>query len=114
MEKRLFLHQGQKYVLALRKNQFVFYQQPDDDPFYSWWGNQPQKPKQVKNPIRLVRQIWQVARQFIYQNKISYFEIFVSDPKRSAIYRRFLDTLSGYEAFQLGYSFAVVKMKGDI
>ena len=111
MEKR-FSHEGRQYVLAFRKNQFVVYEKFHHDPFYSWWDEAP-KSKQIKNPIKLVRKIWKVTHQFIYQNRISYFEIFVSDPKRSRIYRKFLNTLSGYQYFQYGYSFAVVKMKGD-
>jgi hypothetical protein len=110
--KERFSHDGRQYVLAFRQNQFVVYEEFHHDPFYSWWDDEPPKSKQVKNPIRLVRKIWQVTRQFIYQNKIPYFQI-RSDQKRSAIYRRFLDTLSGYQYFEYGYSFAVVKMKGD-
>ena len=113
MEKR-FSYEGRHYVLAFQKNQFFVYEKFHHDPFYLWWDDHSQKSKQVKSPIKLVRVKKRVTFQYIYENKITYFEIFVSDPKRSAIYRRFLDTLSGYEAFQLGYSFAVVKMKGDI
>ena len=43
----------------------------------------------------------------------AYFEIYVSEPKRSHIYQKFLNTLTGYQVLQHGYSFAVVKMKGD-
>ena len=112
MEKR-FSHEGRQYVLAFLKNQFIVYEKFHHDPFYSWWDEEPQKLKQAQNPIRLVRQIWQVTRQFIYQNKISYFEILISDPKRSRIYRKVLNTLAGYETFQHRYSLVVVKMKGD-
>src|SRR6056297_1675025 len=110
MEKR-FSHAGRQYVLAFRKNQFVVYEkQSHNDRFYSFWDQDTQK--KIKNPIKLVREIWRVTRQFTYQNRISYFEIFVSDPKRSRIYQKFLNTLSGYQYFEYRYSFAVVKMKG--
>ena len=111
MEKR-FSHEGRQYVLAFRKNQFVVYEkQSHNDRFFLWWDQEPQK--RVKNPIRLVRQIWEVTREFLYQARTPYFEIFVSDPKRSRIYRKFLNTLSGYQYFEYGYSYAVVKIKGD-
>ena len=112
MEK-CFSYEQRQYVLAFRRNQFVVYEKFHHDPFYSWWDDQPQKTKQVKNLIKLVRKIWQVTCQFIYQNRISYFEIFVSDHKRSRIYHKFLATLEGYQCFRHNNSFAVVKMKGD-
>ena len=112
MEKG-FSYEGRQYVLTFRKNQFVVYEKFHHDPFYSWWDAEPPKSKQVKNPIKLVRKIWQVTREFIYQNKISYFVI-LSDKKRFSIYQKFLKTLNGYQCFEHGYSFAVVKMKGDI
>ena len=108
--KENFSYQGQVFELSFKNSQFSLYKSSDDN-YYSWWDEEPQK--RVKNPIRLVRQIWQVTRKFIYKHKITYFEIFVSDPKRSRIYRKFLNTLSGYQYFEYGYSFAVVKMKGD-
>ena len=111
--KERFSHEERQFVLAFRQNQFVVYEEFHHDPLYSWWDHEPSNQSKIKNPTKLVRQIWQVTRQFIYQNKISYFEIFVSDPQRSRIYQNFLNTLSGYQYFEYGYSFAVVKMKGD-
>ena len=110
MEKR-FSYEQRQFVLAFRKNQLIFYEKFHHDPYYSWWDEQTQNPKQVKNPIRLVRQIWRFTRQFIYESKISYFEIVVSDFTRSRIYGRFLRTLSGFKVVQYGYSFAVFKIK---
>ncbi len=106
-----FSFEGRRYVLSFIKNQFVVYQKPDHDSFYSWWDDEPSN--QVKNPLKLVRQIWHTVRQYIYNKKLSYFEILVSDPKRSRIYRKLLNTLTGYQCFEHGYSFAVVKTKGE-
>jgi hypothetical protein len=113
--KERFSHEGRQFVVAFRQNQnqFVVYEEFHHDPFYSWWDDQPSYQLKIKNPTKLVRKIWHTVRQYVYRNKISYFEILVGDKKRSAIYRRFLDTLSGYQYFEYGYSFAVVKMKGD-
>lgn len=111
--KERFSHEGRQFVLAFQKNQFVVHEEFHHDPFYSWWDDEPQKPNQIKNPTKLVRTIWNTVRQYIYRHKISYFEILVSDPKRCRIYQKFLKTLNGYQCFQHGYSFAVVKMKGD-
>lgn len=112
MEER-FSYEGRQYVLAFRKNQFVVYEEFHHDPFYSWWDDEPPKLNQIKNPTKLVRKIWNTVRQYIYRHKISYFEILVSDSKRSRIYRKLLKTLNGYQCFEHGYSFAVVKTNGE-
>ena len=111
--KERFSHEERQFVLAFRKNQFIVYQEFYHDPFYSWWDDEPTNQSKIKNPTKLVRKIWNTVRQYIYRNNISYFEILVSDPKRSRIYRKLLKTLNGYQCFEHGYSFAVVKMKGD-
>ena len=110
--KERFSHEERQFVLAFRKNQFIVYEEFHHDRFYSWWDG-PSNQSKIKNPLKLVRKIWHTVRQYIYRNNVSYFEILVSDPKRSRIYRKLLKTLSGYQCFQHGYSFAVVKMKGD-
>jgi hypothetical protein len=114
--KKHFNFEGRRYVLSFVKNQFVVYEELEfhHDRFYSWWDDEPSNHSKIKNPTKLVRKIWHTVRQYICRNKISYFEIVVSDPKRSRIYQKFLKTLNGYQCFEHGYSFTVVKMKGDI
>lgn len=109
--KERFSHEERQFVLAFRKNQFIVYEEFHHDRFYSWWDDGPSNQSKIKNPLKLVRKIWHTVRQYIYRNKISYFVI-LSDKKRFRIYQKFLKTLNGYQCFEHGYSFAVVKMKG--
>ena len=110
--KERFSHEDRQFVLAFRKNQFIVYEKFQHDKFYSWWDG-PSNQSKIKNPTKLVRKIWNTVQQYLYRNKVSYFEIVVFDKKRWRIYRKLLKTLSGYQCFEHGYSFAVVKMKGD-
>lgn len=104
--------EGRRYVLSFVKNQFIVYEKFHHDPFYSWWDDGPSNQSKIKNPLKLVRKIWHTVRQYIYRNRISYFVI-RSDKKRFRILQKLLKTLNGYQCFEHGYSFAVVKMKGD-
>lgn len=114
MELEHFAYEGRQYRLAFIKNQFVVWITSDYDPFYSWWDDEPIKTNSnTKNPTKLVRKVWRIVSRYIYRNKIKYFQIVVSDPKRSRIYRKFLTKLTGYQCYEFGYSFCVVKTVGE-
>ena len=66
---------------------------------------------QTTNPVKLVRKIWQIVKSHIYQNNLPYFEIEVSDRKRSQIYMRFLTQLSDYRSFKYGNNIFVFKQQ---
>ena len=113
MEIQRFNYEGRQYVLALIKNREFMLWTETDDPF-SWGAiEQSSEPiNGIKNPTKLVRKVWQLVRKHIYKNKLPYFEIWVSDTKRSNLYGRFLKNLSGYQFFKHGYNFTVIRTKG--
>ena len=110
MEISRFIFEDRHYVVSFQQNTtfLVWIEIPDD--FH--WGRIIKSTDiigQTGNPVKLIRKIWQIVKTHIYQNNLPYFEIEVSDRKRSQIYMGFLCKLAGYQSFKYGNNIFVLK-----
>jgi len=111
MDISRFILEVRYYVVGFRDHKEFFVWTETSDALH--WGiiiKSTVLTGNTKNPTRLIRKVWQIIKLFIYLKKLPYFEVNVTDAKRSGIYMKFLSKLIGYESYQNGNNIFVLKI----
>ena len=82
------------FVEFVNHTKFLFYIRN----YNQCWGDEDSSEvtNNTKNPIKLLRKIDKIIRNYIYSNNLKYFSFSTWGHKRARIYKRFADSLVGY------------------
>lgn len=90
-----FIYDGKDYFVEFNNHtSFSFYIKNYDYVYDD--EDSSEVTNNTKNPIKLLRKIEKIIKDYIYKNKIAYFTFVVEGTKRVKIYKRFADSLDGY------------------
>ena len=95
-------HDGMNHGVQLYNNEIVFYRVDIDDSGFVTWGEDSTYynytiTNDVQRSFVLFRKIAKAVQEIVYSESKHYYTFNVSDQKRKSIYRKFAETLDGYQ-----------------
>lgn len=103
-----FKYDNKNYIIEMNSSSIVFYTKE-----YGFLGDEDSftTNNNTKNPVKVLRKINNIIKNYVLGNKIKYFTVYGNSEKRAKIYRRFLDGLDGYSYYENEGMFYVTRNK---
>ena len=92
-----FAYDGKRYIVDIYNNSIYFYIKNYD--YIHGDSDDSSLTGNTKNPVKLLRKIEKSVRNYIYSKKLKYFMFYADNKKRVRLYKKFADSLVGYNYY---------------